>query len=121
MGLKSTLKKVRNQKAIYWANTGSDQYGDNTYAEPVEIDCRWDDHIGEVAGASITTAKGEIIQTRAIVIVDRDMQLGDRLKLGELESGTPDSPIDDVAAWPIVGFAKNPDLKAKEFVRRAYL
>ena len=30
-----------NQKAIYWEKSTQDGYGDYTYLEPVEIDCRW--------------------------------------------------------------------------------
>jgi hypothetical protein len=112
----SLITRMRKQKAIYWARSTIDQYGRFTFAEPVEIKCRWDDE-----AAQFLTPKGEEQVSRSKVYVDRDMEPGDRLQLGELASSTPDNPLDSQDSFEIRQFAKNPDLKAREFLRTAIL
>lgn len=112
----SLITKMRKQKAIYWARSTMDQYGRFAFASPVEIDCRWDDE-----AAQFLTPKGEEQVSRSMVYVDRDMIPGDRLQLGELASNTPDDPLESHSSFEIRQFAKNPNLKATEFLRTAIL
>lgn len=104
------------QKAVWWSHGAQDQYGDRTFADPVEIKCRWEARTGEYFNA-----RGESNTSKATVYVDREMKVGDVLKLGELESETPDDPSEDSEALTIQGFDDIPDLKAKKHLYRAHL
>lgn len=101
---------------MWWQEAGTDHHGQRTYAEPVEVDCRWEDRVGEYFNA-----KGERNDSRATVYVDREMRVGDVLKKGELDSDTSDSPISDELALPIKGFDALPKLDLSETLYTAHL
>lgn len=113
----SLITRMRKQKAIWWQRSaGTDRYGKFSYSDPVEIDCRWEDAIGEML--SPTTEKHMAMTT---VYVDRDMSVGDRLQLGEMESDTPANPLDSATSYEVERFEKLPNLKNTEYLRTAYL
>jgi hypothetical protein len=112
----SLIKKMRKQPAVWWASTGKDEFGVLTFAEPVQIKCRWDDSKGR-----FQNSKGFMVESKGTVYVDREMNLGDKLKKGELDTDTPESPLDDLEAFEIQGFESNPNFKAKEFLYTAHL
>ena len=114
---------MRKQKAVYWARTSPNEFGQLGYAAPVEISCRWDD-----ATEEFIDSKGTKQQSRAVVYVDRDMQEGDKLKLARLtdlqtsnDSNASLAPENFTEVWEVRRFDKNPNLKATEFLRTAYL
>ncbi len=109
-------KRFMNQKAIYWAPSELDRHGKPTWANPIEIDCRWDDMAEEIIGPN-----GEQILSRAQLIVDRDLELKGKLKLGDLDSTIEDDPNDNKDAWEIIQVPKTPDRKGTKFLREAYL
>lgn len=110
----SFITRIRKQKAVYWEKKPSaDEFGQPEYLLPVEISCRWDDEVREIIGKD-----GTKVLTRSVVIVDRDMNVGDKLRFGELSTSDTE---DASSGWEVIGFAKNPNLKAKEFLRTAYL
>ncbi len=113
MGL---IKRMRKQPAVYWAQTPKDEFGSVGFAEPVQIKCRWEDRVGQVLDS-----KGELVNATSVVYVDRDIELADKLKLGELDSMTLSDPSSDAEAFTVAGFEKVPNLRAKEFLRIAYL
>ena len=113
MGL---IKRMRKQSAVWWAETGTDHYGERTFAAPVQIKCRWEDRVGEYMNA-----KGETSMSKATVYVDREMNLGDYLKRGDLDSNTPGNPATDPLAMPIQAFDRIPDLKNREVLLTAHL
>jgi hypothetical protein len=104
------------QRAVLWTNTGTDHYGRNTFSSPVEILCRWEDQIGEFTGP-----RGETLTTKAMVYVDRDLAVGDIIRLGSLDSDAPETPDDVSDAWPVQAFSKLPDIKIRNYLRIAYL
>jgi hypothetical protein len=112
----SIIKKMRKQLAVYWAVGPIDEFGSKTFSEPVQIKCRWENKEGQVLNSI-----GEILPSMSTVYVDREMKIGDKLKLGELDSNTPSSPLEDREAFEIQGFASTPNLRAKEFLYTAYL
>ena len=113
----SIITKMRKQTAVYWAKSGLDSYGQLTYSTPVEISCRWEDTIQEFIGTN-----GVRQLSQSVVYVDRDMYVGDILKLGELDSGVDqDTPMDNSGAWEIRSFGKSPNLKNTEYLRTALL
>lgn len=109
-------KKFLKQKAIYWAPNAPDEYGNTTYADPVEVKCRWE-HISDL----INTGDKQEFMASHYVLVDRDLQEGGLLRLGELADwdGTPSVTVDGVET--IVKFMKTPDLRARNYVREVWL
>ena len=102
----------RKQKAVYWALSSRDRYGDVTVSAAVEVSVRWEDR--EV---DVLNAQGEKIKAEAVVTVGQDMAIGGLLWLGELaDIATP--PVD---LKQIVSFDKIPDVKGREFRRVAYV
>jgi len=127
MSITSFLKGVYKQTAVYWAVTGRDGEGGFTYADPVEIKCRWED-MRQV----VVDNKGNEVTSRAQVFVLQDLTEEGMLYLGTLDdlydlnsessAGGLDSPVDIAGAYIIKRFQKIPALGSKtEFLRKAYL
>jgi hypothetical protein len=112
----SLIKRMRRQRAVYWKRADPNEFGKFAFDDPIEIKCRWESHEG-----AVRNEKNELIMSKATVYVDREMFLGDRLKLGELESGTPDDPSGDPLAMEIQGFEKLPNLRNRETLYTAHL
>ena len=107
-----------NQKAVYWGAPISDGYGGFSWADPVEIDCRWSD-----SARVITTHDGSELVCRAEVQVAQDLDEQGMLLLGvleDLESGDYNDPV-NAEAWAIVRFDKVPTIKGDKFFRKAYM
>jgi hypothetical protein len=110
---------ARNQKAVYWARLSPDGYGGWDYDDPVEIDVRWDE-----TQEIIRDDKGEEFASRAQILVDQDMSVGDYLMLGELDdwdSSASAEPLSRSTAYPIKRFDKIPDIMAESYIRTAWL
>ena len=112
----SVIKKMRKQKAVWWARGAMDTYGAFTFAAPVEIACRWDG-----SGAEFRNSQGQTGFSNAVVYLDRVMKAGDKLWEGAMDSNTPESPSDLVDAFEIQKFDRTPNFKATEFLYTAYL
>lgn len=112
----SFMTRVRKQKAVWWARSTKDRFGKYSFAEPVEVSCRWDDTAQE-----FLDYQGELQASRALVYPDRVMVPGDRLMLGELESDTPVDPMSIRTAYEIRRFDQNPNFRATETWYTAYL
>lgn len=112
----SFIQRMRRQKAVWWQRLALDRYGRYTYAEPVEVKCRWEDVSTEYLGAN-----GEKLVSRAVVYVDRVMSLGDRLWKGVLDSTTPDNPMSLSNAYEVKQFEQLPDLKNRQVLLTARL
>ena len=116
----SIITKSLKQIAVYWAPGSPD--GDGGFADvtPVEISCRWDDVIGKV-----TDPKTQNTYSNATVYVDRDVEVGGFLYLGELTDLDSDVSPEDAPAGTsikkIVGFSKIANLKATEYWRTVSL
>ncbi len=115
---------MRKQTAIWWPlggiNSGGndyDNFGQPLYADPVQIDCRWDDTNVEIMLPDNTT-----YMSRATVYVDRDVALGGLLMRGVLADITdPVNPRQNNGAWEIKRSDDIPNFKATEFLKIAYL
>ncbi len=104
------------QTAVYWGNPVANGYGGYTYADPIEIDCRWED-----VHEAVMDGKGVEHITRAQVQVAQDLEEEGMLLLGELvdlDSTGMDDPF-SAGAHPIIRFEKIPTLKADAFYRKA--
>jgi hypothetical protein len=127
MGIEKVIRRQYKQKAVYWGTPNEDGYGGKIFAEPIEINCRW-----EEMEQLVTDAKGNTITCRALVFVDCDVDEEGYLYLGTLESLYDDyasessasrieNPMSIDGAWSIKRFQKTPSLDGKEYLRKAYL
>ena len=128
MGIQTFIARRCNQTAVYWGspvNTGAGRK--KTYAEPVEIDCRWED-----SAQLISDDKGNEITSRAVIFVTQDVDEQGMLYLGELETlydlvgessgGGLDDPQAIANVYTIRRFEKVPSINdPTQFLRKAYL
>lgn len=110
----SLISRMRRQKAVYWAPVDADGRGQTTFADPVEINCRW-----EETAVEFVNAQGATDTSQVVAYVDRDVEVGGRLKSGTVADLASD--VDPtVDGYEIKQFSKNPNFKASEFLRTAY-
>jgi len=113
----SLITRMRRQNAVYWALDSIDQFGKKTFSSPVQIKVRWDDVTEE-----FLDSEGVRQVSKAVVYVGEDIEEGSVLMLGELSDITDAVNIkENEGAWEVRMFAKTPNLRATEFLRRAYL
>ncbi len=113
----SVIKKMRKQKAVWWArNATADRYGSYTFAAPIEISCRWDD-----VGEEYVNPKGETVVSRSVVYPDRVLRTGDMLRAGVIESDEPADPTAVDTAFEVQRFDTTPNFRATENLYTAYL
>jgi len=121
------IKRQCKQVCVYWGSPTEDGFGGKTFADPVEIYCRWED-----MHQIVTDAKGAEITSRALVFVLQDVDEEGMLFLGTLETlyddyatdssaGGINSPETIEGAYVIKRFQKTPDLKGAGYLRKAYL
>jgi len=114
----SFLTKNLKQTAVYWGIPISDGYGGYTFADPVEIDCRWED-TNEV----IRNSQGKEVVSKSKVFVGQDVDIGGYLFLGEIDDliSSVEIPSEEPAAMEIIAFDKVPDMRGAKFLRIAWL
>jgi hypothetical protein len=93
-----------NQKAVLWANNGTDDYGDPKIGAPVEISVNWS--WNEDAQESPTGGPVAIVGT---VAVDRRIKLKSLLWLGRLAE-LPETKAD---LCQVIGYSEVPDVKGR--------
>ena len=120
MGLENFISRLCVQTAVYWGSPVDDGYGGMTFADPVEISCRWEDTL-EV----ISDAKGNEVVSRSAIYVTQDVDERGYLYLGtldDLDSGEEADPITIEKAYEIKRFEKIPALRrTDDFLRKVYL
>ena len=107
-----------NQTAVWWSRNSPDGYGDYDWDDPVEIAVRW-----EQKSELKVDINGEQFATKAEVLLDTDIVIGDRLLLGDLDDITSASsgPASMEGALEVKAFEKIPSIDGTEFVRTAWL
>ena len=131
MSIGSSITRNLNQTAVYWGSPVENGYGGVSYADPIEISCRWEDKqqiIGTITGNQIIGFQN---MSRAIVYVDRDLDVDGWLMLGTLDDLTESSgdssgeyydPHQVAGAFIIKRFEKMPALHGTtNILRVAYL
>lgn len=115
------IKKFLKQKAVYWGAPVSNGFGGFTYADPVEISVRWTDVHELILDMTIGIPRGEQIVSKAKLMLDQDVEVGGMIALTTmLELSSSQAPGDN-AAYVIKSFQKMPDVRAKQYVRQAWL
>lgn len=107
------------QTAVYWGTPVATGSGGFTYADPVEIDCRWVD-----SNRVIMASDGNEIVTRAEVQLAQDVEEQGMLFLGDfddLDSAQEEDPTNLDGAFLIKRFDKVPTIRGNAFFRKAYL
>ncbi len=120
----SIITRMLKQTAVYWAlasgdDVSYDDYGQPivTIADPVEIDCRWED-----VNEEFIAADGTKQVSRAVVYVSEDVAVGGILMLGTEDDITDSVNIkENVGAYEVRKFDKLPNFRATEHLRTAYL
>lgn len=115
----SVIRKMRKQTAVWWArNPTADRFGQYVFGAPEEIECRWDDTVEEFLGP-----QNETLASRAVVYVSEDLAIreGDRLMLGEIDSNTPDDPLEIHTAHAIRRIDRNPNFRNTETLVTCFL
>ena len=123
MGMESFIARLCVQTAVYWGSPVEDGYGGKTFADPVEVSCRWEDIIESIN--RVGSRLGEEIVSEAQVYITTDVEEQGYLYLGTLDDLDSDEEADPTTiekAYIIRRFDKTPVLrKTDEFLRKAYL
>lgn len=105
-------------KGTYWPIVDTDGLGQPVFGGIQEIDCRWD-HVSEL----IVMPGGEVVSSSAKIMVDRDMNRGERLRFGDLDSvPNPNDPLDELngETWEVKRWQKSsPPSDGTKWVRIA--
>jgi hypothetical protein len=115
----SWLTKRHNQKIVYWGSPVPDGVGGYTFADPIEVNGRWED-----AQKLFRDASGNEVVSDSIVYLGQDVVNKGWLWLGEiadLNSSDQDNPELLSGAKEIRSFSKIPNLKADDYERMAFL
>src|SRR5512146_599775 len=106
------------QHCVYWSTPTPTASATYTYAEPVELDCRW-----EAIDLAQLSALGVNSNVASIVYLAQDVEENGMLLLGEvadLDSSVTDDPL-AAGASLIIKFDKVPSIKADKYLRKAYV
>ena len=119
----SIITRMRKQVCMYWGAPTPDGFGNNTFDDAVEVDCRWDD----TQQKFVAPSKEELV-SRSVVYPELVFEVGGYAWLGtrgELEAAgysVSSNPITEVAgAREVRGFDKIPNLRNTETLHIAYL
>lgn len=102
-----------HQTITYWAPTGSDTYGQVTFAAPVQLSARWEDN-----AQLIRNKAGQQYTTKSRVFLAQDFDLNGYLFLG---TSSVSSPFGVSGAYEIQQKATVPDLAGLKTLYVAYL
>lgn len=81
MSIENFIKRVCWQDCVYWGSPVEDGYGGKTFADPVEIKCRWEDKV-----RLLVAATGAETESKATVLVTQELDEQGYLYLGTLDS-----------------------------------
>jgi hypothetical protein len=120
MGIIDMITKSCVQTCVYWASPVEDGYGGKTFADPIEIHCRW-----ENKNQWFTDATGNQISSRSIVYVLQHLDEEGVLYLGtlaDLDSAEEEDPMTIEDACTIKKFESSPVLgSTTQFAYKAWL
>jgi hypothetical protein len=110
------IRKFLKQKAVYWGAPVPDGFGGHTYADPIEIPCRWTDK-----QELFVNYAGDQVLSKAKLMVDQDLVVKGMVALMQLVDLSSTQLPADNNAFEIRAFQKMPDVRAKMYVRQAWL
>lgn len=109
--------RIKKQVCIHWQRIGTTSYGQPTWANPVDLACRWSDQV-----VKYVNAQGEEKVSNAVVFVD-GVGVGDVLMLGSVsDTGLNESsPLQNSDAWEVKRVDSIPNLKNTVTWYKVYL
>jgi len=112
------IHRMLKQTAVYWGSPVPDGYGGFTFADPVEIACRWEDR-----QELFLREPGKEELSQAIVYTNIDLDTNGMLYLGTLADldSDPENPFEVEGAMEIRRTQSSPDIKARQFLRKNIL
>lgn len=100
------IETMRRQSCIYWQCTGLNKNGQESFAAPLVILCRWDDETKKVIKPD-----GVEMTTRSVAYVDRVVPIGSFLMLGDDDDlaafSDSSDPLEIADALRVEQFAMN--------------
>ena len=124
-GIEKVEARFCVQTCVYWGSPVNDGYGGFTFADPVELLCRWEDKTEVDIGWFSSGNPGNALATKASVLVIQDLDLQGYMYLGtlaDLTASNKTNPLTKAGAYVIHRFDKIPMVrKTDEFVRTAWL
>lgn len=113
----SLISRMKKMTCVHWSRSGVNDRGRATFTTAVERACRW-----VASNEMFVNAKGEEQVSNAVVYVD-GCKVGDVLMLGSTDDSGVNltDPLRNSGAWEIRKYEQVPNLKATEFLRKAYL
>lgn len=103
-----------HQTATYWAPTSLVEFGTVRLATPILIQCRW-----QGRAVSFTNPQGEQRVSRAVVYVDRELEVGGVIALGDHLS--TENPRDVDSAQTVAQVGMSPSLDADEVLHKVWI
>jgi|SRR5262252_5345423 len=111
------ILKRRYNDAVYWDPIGKDDYGNQTYAAPIELKVRW-----ENVFTIVQTVRGEQKTSSSTVFTGQDVQEGGVLRQGLITDLTDQThPFKNSNAGQIMKVEKTPTIRSDDYERCAYL
>ncbi len=124
--IENVVRRFTVQTCVYWGSPVNNGTGGWTFADPVEIACRWDDKQELRVGFT-----GNSFTSQSIVLVNQDLDRrgylfnGTLLQLQAIATAKgldTGNPVEFTEAFIIQQFEKIPAVRATDdFVRTAYL
>lgn len=108
-----SMSRKLHQSITYWAVAGVDKYSAETFSAPVLIAGRWEDRQDQVM-----LPTGELSVSKAIVFVDREIELDGYLAEGDY---TAQNDPTLAGAKVVRAFVSIPSMRSNETERRAIL
>lgn len=106
------LHRLLRQDLTYWAPTGFDEYGDPGFDDPDFLVGRWEDRVEQ-----FVSAKGDQQQSRAVVYLNVDVEVGGYLYRGTSSELDPE----DINSGQILKVDEVPDWKGRETLFKIYI
>ena len=117
MSIKSFIRKVCVQPAVYWEYNGVDGFSNPSFLDPVAVNVRWDEKT-EV----ISDSQGREYVSRAQILTPDDMKEQSYIWLGDLDEVPEGDPRNIENAFEIKKMDRTPLFKSTTFdVFIAYL
>src|SRR6056297_2281055 len=114
------LAESFNQKAVYWGSPTTDGFGKLSFADPIEIDVRWEDR-----NELYVNATGKESVSKSIIYSNsQDFENDGYLYLGELSdlsTAQKSNPQSISTAWSIKAHYKKPDIGGNVYFRKVWL
>jgi hypothetical protein len=113
------VKIKRRQKAVYWGPVGVDAYGKTTFADPVEMNVRW-----EYVSKIFINPKGKEERSNSVVYPEDEVLVKGYMapiELTSLNSANEGYPEIVEGAREIRSVDKTPDIKYTGFLIEVYL